>query len=225
MKEHGLAESLCMGRLSPLRDVQPLSSSEMKFTFLPLKSSASIHLPSFSQVHHTIPNLQKVCKFSSRRLASLVGKGCVWPLTYFLYLLVTRLCPCWFSLWEFSISFCCYYEIDLSSLRFFLQSFKHIFVIPIIKNSFLDHQLLPKHEPIPSLVFLAISMRMELNPLFLQTHNNSSTSPAPWISELVTAHKQQSEIYLKTSYHTNQKAFHQPRFYLIQLLIWGFNWS
>lgn len=59
----------------------------------------------------------------------------------------------------FPLFFCCYYEINLWSLGFFPYSFKHIFVILIIKKFFLDHQLLPNREPISSLCIFGCAPR------------------------------------------------------------------
>lgn len=39
-------------------------------------------------------------------------------------------------------------------------------MIPIIKKSFLDHQLLPKQEPVSSLVFLALFLKNGAQPAF-----------------------------------------------------------
>ena len=135
----------------------------------------------------TIPNLQKVCHFSSCHLESLVCEGCVCSLINFLWLLVIRLCPCRFSLWDFSIFFCCYYERDFGLWGSFHRLLRIFSWSLLLKKSFLD-QLLPKHEPISSLVFLDMFLENGTQPAFSANADNCSISPT-WIPELITAHK------------------------------------
>lgn len=84
-----------------------------------------------------------------------------------------------FGVFPLFFFFFCDYERELWSLGFFPYSFKHSFVIPIIKKSFLDHQLLPKHEPISSLVFLVMLLKKGAQPVLSADTNDYSCSPPP----------------------------------------------
>lgn len=168
-------------------------------------------MPWFSQVLGTIPNLQFaifppatwspwfVRAVSGLLLISsgFLSLGCV-P-TGFL-----------FGVFPFFFFSCCDYERELWSLGFFPYSFKHIFVIPIIKKSLLDHQILPKHEPISSLVFLAMLLEKGAQPVLSADTNNYSCSPPPVVlcsSQHPNSIQRPTENLLLCS---NQIGFHQP---------------
>lgn len=111
--------------------------------------------------------------------------------------------------------FFCDYERELWSLGFFPYSFKHSFVIPIIKKSFLDHQLLPKHEPISSLVFLVMLLKKGAQPVLSADTNDYSCSPPPVVLcslQHTNSIQRPTENLLLCS---NQIGSHQPWFYLI----------
>lgn len=84
------------------------------------------------------------------------------------------------------------------------------FVIPIIKKSLLDHQILPKHEPISSLVFLAMLLEKGAQPVLPADTNNYSCSPPPvglCSSQHPNSIQTPTENLLLCS---NQIGFHQP---------------
>ena len=132
------------------------------------------------------------------------------PATWSLWFVRLRLASHWFPLTSchsagllnvFSLGFFHFFSLWLWKRTLisgvFPYSFKHIFVILIIEKSFLDHQLLPKHEPISSLVFLAMLLEKELSLFYLQTqtiHLLRLWSYAPHSTQIV------SRGPLKTSY-------------------------
>lgn len=61
-------------------------------------------------------------------------------------------------------------------------------MIPIIKNFFLDHQLLPKQKPVSLLVFLAMFLENGTQSAFSANTYNCNTSPT-WIPERVAIHR------------------------------------
>ena len=103
---------------------------------------------------------------------------------------------------------------------FYTQSFKHSFVIPIIKKkSFLDHQSLPKHEPISLLVFLALFPENRTHLLFLQTLQWQPLSHLDFRG--IRVRKEHTTISTKVSYYSNQ----MPPSCLNQYLLWRVRWA